>query len=86
MVLVKRRPYWVYLLEMANGHIYVGYTSDVERRFEEHASGRGARTTRVFGARRILYQEVHQTRAAAMRREIEIKTWPRAKKLALLEG
>jgi putative endonuclease len=77
--------YFVYLLECADRTIYTGITTDVARRLEEHRSGKGARYTRARGARRILYSERHRTRGAALKREAEIKRWPRAQKLALSE-
>ena len=76
--------YYVYLLEMANGKIYVGFTSDLKRRFQEHVSGKGGKTTRSFGVSRLLYSETLESRSAAMKREHELKKWPRAKKLALI--
>ena len=42
-----KSPHWVlYLLECRGGTLYAGITTDLERRFAEHASGRGARYTR----------------------------------------
>lgn len=79
--------YFVYLLECADGSIYTGITTDVERRFKEHKSGtEGARFTRAKKAKRVLYQESQKDRSAALKREAEIKKWPRKKKLALASG
>ena len=39
--------WFVYLLECRNGKIYTGITTDVERRFDEHLSGTGAKFTRA---------------------------------------
>lgn len=33
------KSYWVYILLCKNGAYYTGYTSDLERRFEEHKTG-----------------------------------------------
>jgi putative endonuclease len=76
--------YYIYLLECADRTIYTGITTDVARRFEEHRRGKGGGYTRAHGARRILYFEKRATRSAALRREAEIKKWPRAKKLRLI--
>ena len=32
---------WIYILECKNGEYYVGSTTDVERRLEEHRLGLG---------------------------------------------
>jgi putative endonuclease len=39
--------YWLYILELSNGHLYAGYARDVKRRFVEHTRGKGARATRM---------------------------------------
>jgi len=77
--------YFVYLLECGDGSLYTGITTDVDRRLAEHKSGTGSHFTRAKGAKRIVYTEEHPNRSSAQKREAEIKTWPRRKKLALLE-
>jgi putative endonuclease len=51
---------------------YVGWTSDVGRRLQQHNSGRGARSTR---GRQwvVLYVEAFPTRTEAMSREQRLK-------------
>ncbi len=78
-------PYFVYLMRCADGSIYTGITTDIERRFGEHKAKLGGSYTRAHGARAILYSEKHPTRSAALKREAEIKRWPRGKKLALVK-
>jgi putative endonuclease len=82
----SKLPYFVYLLECADGTIYAGIATDVERRFREHKAGIGARYTRAHGAKRMLYWEEHKTRSAALKREAEIKRWPRKEKMKLATG
>ena len=36
----------VYVIECADGTLYTGYTTDVERRVAEHDAGEGAKYTR----------------------------------------
>ena len=38
----------VYILELAQGRVYVGQSVDVDRRFAQHANGTGAAFTRAF--------------------------------------
>ena len=76
-------PY-VYLVECADGSLYTGWAVDVEQRVKAHNAGRGARYTRLHGPVKLVYAEEQPDRAAAMRRELEIKRWPRAKKLKLI--
>ena len=77
-------PYFVYLLECEDGSLYTGVTTDVVRRFEEHKNGIGSHFTRAKKARRMVYSEVHPDRSEALKREAEIKKWPREKKLVLI--
>ena len=64
--------YFVYVLELCDGRKYIGQTNNLERRLEEHRSGR-SRFTRKYGVRRLLYSESYTTRSEAMRREKYLK-------------
>ncbi len=76
--------YFVYLLECKDGSLYTGITTDVERRFVEHQKGVGGHYTRAKGAVRIVYTEKYPDRSSASKREAEIKSWSREKKLELI--
>lgn len=41
-------PYYLYILALENNNYYVGITQDVNKRYEEHTSGRGAHFTRMY--------------------------------------
>lgn len=75
--------YFVYLLECDGKTIYTGITTDVERRFSEHTSGKGGHFTRARKVKKVLYTEKQPDRSSALKREAEIKGWTRAKKLEL---
>ena len=77
-------PYFVYILECTDGSLYTGVTTDVVRRFSEHQSGKGGHFTRAKGAKKIVYIEPQLNRSAAQKREAQIKSWPREKKVALI--
>lgn len=76
--------FFVYLLECEDGSLYTGITTDVARRFAEHRSGIGSHFTRAKRAKRIVYFEQHPDRSSALKREAEIKKWPRKKKLTFV--
>ncbi len=78
--------YHLYILECEDGSLYTGITTDVARRLSEHQAGMGGHYTRARGARKVLYTEPHPNRSAAAKREAEIKSWPRTKKLALVKS
>jgi len=75
--------YFVYLLQCADDSIYTGITTDVARRFDEHRNKNGGHYTCARGAKKIVYTEKCKTRSLALKREAEIKSWPRAKKIKL---
>ena len=77
--------YYVYILECLDKTLYTGITTDVKRRFKEHKSGKGGAYTRSKKVIKILYTEKLPTRSSALKREAEIKSWNRNKKLALIQ-
>lgn len=77
--------WYVYVLKCADETLYTGICTNVERRLQEHnESSKGARYTRSRRPVSVLYTESHESRAAASRREAQIKKMPRAKKLILV--
>ncbi|MEW5745232.1 MAG: GIY-YIG nuclease family protein [Nitrospirota bacterium] len=67
-------PYVVYILKSdATGTSYVGQTSDLEKRLGEHNNGKSL-STRNQRPWRLVYKEVYQTRAEAVRREKHFKS------------
>lgn len=74
----------VYIVRATNGALYTGIARDADRRFEDHANGRGAKFFRVSEARDLIFREKHESRGEAQRREAAIKRMRRAEKLALI--
>ncbi|MBV8169179.1 MAG: GIY-YIG nuclease family protein [Alphaproteobacteria bacterium] len=78
---------WVYF--MANrpkGTIYVGVTSDLERRAVEHREGLVPGFTKRYKLKILVYAEPHDDITTAIQREKSIKRWPRVWKIELIEG
>ena len=80
------QPAYVYIVRCADGTLYTGWTTDVARRVAEHNAGRGARYTRQRGPVTLVYSEAQPDRAAAMKREEEIKRRGRVYKDHLLRS
>ncbi|WP_254864616.1 GIY-YIG nuclease family protein [Halovivax gelatinilyticus] len=74
----------VYVLECADGTLYTGYTTDIDRRVDEHNAGDGAKYTRSRTPVDVVHVERYESRSAAMSREYEIKTYSRAEKERLV--
>ncbi len=81
------RGAWVYILaSKRNGTLYVGVTSDLRRRMEEHREGLIEGFTKRYGVKRLVWVERHESIAAAIQREKAIKKYPRRWKLNLIES
>jgi putative endonuclease len=67
--------WYVYVLRCADGTLYTGIATDVERRVDEHNSDDrlAARYTRGRRPVQVVHQEAWPTRAEAARREWTIK-------------
>ena len=76
----------VYIIRCSDNTLYTGITTDLQRRFCQHASGKGAKYFRGRQPLQIVYQESGHTRSSAGRREVAIKGLARAEKLALISS
>jgi len=74
---------FVYIVRCSDGTLYTGWAVDVAARVKAHNAGRGAKYTRTRRPVKLIYSEELPTRAEAMRRELQIKRYPKAKKLEL---
>ena len=64
--------HYIYIVECKDGTFYTGYTTDVERRVEEHNSGTGAKYTRGRYPVILKYQESFSSRSQAQKREYQL--------------
>lgn len=80
--------YYVYIARTDDNKLYIGHTGHLDRRIVEHAQGKfGAKFLKDHGeAFQVVYTEFFGSRAAAMKRERQVKRWSRAKKEALARG
>ncbi len=73
------------LASKRNGTLYIGVTSDLLMRMEQHRNGTGSAFVRRYGVNRLVWFEEYPLYADAIRRETSLKRWKRAWKLALIE-
>lgn len=67
--------YWAYLLENQNDKSwYIGYTSNLKRRLEEHKSGYGSQTTGMKSGWELIYCEGYKNKKDAESRERFLKS------------
>ena len=65
--------WYVYMLRCADATLYTGVATDLDARVSTHNAGKGAKYTRGRRPVVLVYQEAAIDRAAAQRREAEIK-------------
>ena len=78
--------FYTYLLECADGSLYIGCTNDLSKRLKQHNESKsGAHYTKIRRPVILKYSEEFKTLKEARRREAEIKTWRREKKLDMIK-
>ena len=71
---------YVYILKCGDDSLYTGWTNNLEKRFKDHCSGRGAKYTKGRGPLELVYYEEFEDKSGAMKREYEIKRLTRKQK------
>jgi len=81
------REAWIYIVtNKPNGILYLGVTSNIQRRAWEHCEGILTGFTKRYGLKRLVYVERHVTIDAAIQRERNMKHWSRTWKVRLILG
>ena len=75
---------FVYILRCADDSYYVGKTNDLRTRLDEHQAGVGAAFTAARRPVTMVYAEEYESAVRAESRELQLKRWSRAKKVALV--
>lgn len=80
--------WWVYLLQCSDQSLYVGITTDLQRRLQEHngLTPGGARYTRSRRPVRLVWSEPSDSRSAAAQREAAIRKLSRMQKERLIQA
>ncbi|MDO6571679.1 GIY-YIG nuclease family protein [Gilvimarinus sp. 2_MG-2023] len=79
--------WFTYIIENKKGLLYTGITTDMERRWSEHCTGKkGARFFHSSPPRVLRWLESHPSRSSASQREAAIKKLNRKAKLSLIEA
>ena len=83
---IKRKRYYVYILECVDHSYYTGVTNNIKRRFRQHCSGQASCSYTACRLPVILkYYIEYSNILEAITREKQIKGWSRAKKEALFK-
>jgi len=69
------KQWFVYVLKsLKDGKYYIGYTSNLERRLEEHNSGK-QRSTKHRAPFELVHYEVFHSKSDAIKREKQLKSY-----------
>ena len=78
--------YYIYILaSKRNGTLYVGFTTNLLRRIQEHKNKEIEGFTKKYNVENLVYYEIVEGFIEAVRREKQIKKWNRAWKMRLIE-
>lgn len=84
---MNEKKHFVYILLTERDTLYCGYTDNVEKRFEQHICGKGAKYTKANKPTKILWQKEFATKEEAMKEEYRIKhKMTRGQKLQYIEN
>jgi len=83
---MRKQPAVYILASGRNGTLYIGVTSDLQKRTWEHKNDLIEGFTKRYSVHRLVYYELHEEMVSAIRREKQIKKWHRDWKLKLIEG
>ena len=76
---------WVYIMSSHSRCLYIGVTSDLLDRVQEHKNGVYKRFTLKYKVHQLVYHECFHDIETTIAREKQLKGWSRAKKIALIE-
>ena len=76
--------WYLYLIECKNGAFYAGITTDIERRYAQHLSGKGAKYTRANPPQKLIGLKAYPNRSEASKAEYAVKQLPKKLKANFL--
>ncbi|MEI8632592.1 GIY-YIG nuclease family protein [Vibrio sp. PP-XX7] len=78
--------WWIYLVRTPQNALYCGVSTDVERRFEQHQSGCGAKALRGKSPLLLVWSYPVGSRQEALQLEVKIKKLSKVKKESIVSG
>lgn len=83
---MSSNDWFLYIIETVSGQLYTGITTDVDRRFKEHESGKGAKFLRGKSPLTLRLKVACENRSIATQLELKVKKLPRPVKLDLIQS
>lgn len=81
-----RTYHYAYIILCTDFTLYAGYTNNLQRRFQMHLTGKGAKYTRAHKPLTFAYYHAFNTKSEALKHEAMIKKLSRKAKLELIDS
>jgi putative endonuclease len=65
--------YYTYILQNEDKSLYIGYSSDLKQRIQDHSNGKGCKTTKNKTGWKLIYYEAYLDKEDAIGREKFLK-------------
>lgn len=82
---MKTKTYYVYIMTSRSLNLYTGITNSIYRRALQHKRGEIDGFTKRYNINRLAYYEIFHQVTNAIAREKQLKSWTRAKRIALIK-
>ncbi|MCX2758055.1 GIY-YIG nuclease family protein [Vibrio sp. Sgm 22] len=80
----KNADWVVYLIRNRHNALYCGVTNNLERRFEQHRTGKGAKALKGKGPLKLVWSFDVGSKSEALKTEYAIKQLPKSRKEKLV--
>ena len=81
---MEEKKYYTYIILTEKNTLYCGYTDDVQKRYLAHLNGKGAKYTRAFKPKELVFVKEFSSKSEAMNEETRIKKLPKKEKINLI--
>ena len=82
---MREYEFHVYIMASRSLTLYIGFTSRLQIRVEQHKTGTFPGFSKTYQCHRLVYSERFQIATLGIAREKQLKRWSRAKKIALIK-
>ena len=82
---MREHRYHVYIVASRSHTLYIGMTSALDTRIQQHKNGAHEGFSKHYNCNRLVYLETHDDVRITINREKQLKRWSRIKKLALID-
>jgi putative endonuclease len=76
----------LYIIETEENTLYTGISNNLEKRWQDHSQGKGAKYLRAFKPKAVVYVESCESRSDASKREAKVKSMSKEEKQALIKN